>query len=187
MTSANLPDKSAGKIYAIVIRRGYSAGRSFMAGAFGGNHDFPIPDLGTLCVCCNQPANGSVMPLDISTDRWKADPVPTPVCPTCREHALGHVGTELATAALLCVGLGGALWGFTQGLAAIGVGGLLLGAVVGLWAMSRERARREKTHGGHFPGFQILIHPGQAVVRTSNRRLAEEIVTKSGPLVHRVR
>lgn len=188
MTAPALPKKPAGKIYAIVLRRGYSAGRSFVAGAFGGKQDFPFPDLGTTqCVCCNAPTEGRVMPLDVSTDRWKADPVPTPVCPACSDHALAHVGSEIAIAMLFCVGLGGSLWGFAEGVTALGVAGLVLLLICVFWMKKREQRRVERTNGGHFPGFQLLIHPGQCVVRTSNRRLAQEIVEKSGSMVHRVR
>jgi hypothetical protein len=158
-----------------------------MAGAFGGHQDWPIPDLGSLCVCCSQPANGRVLPLHISTDRWKADPVSTPVCEACTGHALGHVGTEFAMAGLICAGLGGGLWGFMQGIPVLGVGGLLLAAACGLWLMHRERTRMENTRHGHYPGFHLLIHPGQCVVRTANRQLAQAIVERSGSLVHRVR
>jgi hypothetical protein len=187
MTKSTLPDKRPGKFYAVVLRRGYSAGRSFMAGAFGGNHDFPIPELGTRCVCCSKPAEGRVMRLEVSTDRWKAEPVATPVCQECTGHALGDVGSELAIAGLLCAGIGGTIWGVAEGIVAIGAAGVVLTAACGLWLRHRERSRVEKTRGGHFPGFQILIHPGQVVVRTSNRELARSIVEQAGALVHRVR
>ena len=187
MTTHALPDKPSGKFYAIVLRRGYSAGRSFMAGAFGGQQDFPIPDLGSRCVCCNEPAKGRVVPLEIATDRWKADPVPTPVCEPCTDHALAHVGPELAMAGLACAGIGGTLWGLLEEVYAIAAGGAVLLAACWFWYKSRERRRLENTRHGHFPGFQLLIHPGQCVVRTPNRRLALEIVERSEGLVHRVR
>jgi hypothetical protein len=183
-----LPDKRPGKTYAIVLRSpSFSHGQTFRAGAVGGTFAIPLPTFGDACVCCDVPAGGRTLPLPIATDRYRADPIRVPVCPACTEHALGSTSTEMMIGSLMCVGIGGALWGFTGGLWQVGAGGLLVLLLCVGWLLWRRKVRLDRTVGGHHPDLQVLIAPAQSVVRTSNRRLAQHIAETHADLVHRIR
>jgi hypothetical protein len=50
-----------------------------------------------------------------------------------------------------------------------------------VWALFRRRgARRAMVRGGHHAGLAIQAQPGMTVVKTSNRRLVEELIALRG-------
>ena len=181
-----LEQKPPGAWYAVVLRRDFSAAKLFAIGAVGGSGPFPMPELGSQCVCCDAAGAGHV-PFDPSTDRMRCQPVQVPICEPCRWHVKRDTNDAQLGAMALCVASGAALLGVMKelwvvaGLGAAGVAGCVA-------VLMRGRAKaRELAESGHFAGLEIMAHPGQCSVRTMNRRVAMELAQRHAEVIHRVR
>jgi hypothetical protein len=182
-----LLERPAGAYYVVVLRNpDFSMGRVAMRGAFGGSDQFPRPDLGEKCVCCDAPSDGTVS-FDAGSDRWRVDPIQLPVCEGCRPHvARSTTGAQLA-GAVLCIGIGGALYGAAdQSLPIAAAGGVVL-AGTALWILRSRAARAGRAAEGHHDRLEIGASPGQCAVRTTNRRLAEELISRNRDRVYRAK
>jgi hypothetical protein len=178
--------KPPGSWYAVVLRRDWSGAKVAAMGAFGGKATFPAPDLGRQCVCCDA-ADVEIIHFDASTDRFQCDPIAIPVCRPCRDHVKTSTTAAQLLGASICVGGGLALWGAMQALWPVaGVGAAITGGCV--WLIVSGRAKlRELAGSGHHAGLEIMAHPGQCAVRTTNRRVAQELVQRHAEWLHRVR
>jgi hypothetical protein len=65
------------------------------------------------------------------------------------------------------------------------VGSLLLLAGIAAWIAKTRSARRREAARGHHTGLEILVSPRQCSVRTTNPRLAEELVERNRGRVFR--
>jgi uncharacterized protein YlaI len=182
---AELPEKAPGAWYAVVLRApGYSAGHTAATAATLGTSDFPAPDLGKLCVCCDR-ETASAVDFDPSTDRFKITPIRMPVCDDCKGHVAEDTVVARILGALLILAGGGLVYAGANGLHAVAAGCLVAAFALVLWISGRRRKRNAMAASGHKNGLEIGAHPRQCAVRTTNRRLAQELVSRHAPLVHR--
>jgi hypothetical protein len=174
-----------GAWYAVVLTApDFSLGHTAVVGALGASSSFPTPDLGERCVCCDGETTAR-RHFDASTDRFRADPIAIPLCADCGTHVQLNTSNGQLAGALVCVGLGGAIWGAAApSLAAVAAGSALLAAIAA-WIAAGRRARLKQAARGHHCGFEILISPRLCSVRTTNPRLAEELVERNRARVHR--
>src|SRR5262249_37650236 len=119
--------------------------------------------------------------------RWRVDPIEVPVCEACRPHvARSTTGAQLAGIGI-CVAAGGILWGATQGLTPVAVGAAVLLAAIRVWLLRRRARRHDRACDGHHEQLEIGASPGQCAIRTTNRRLAEELIRRNRERLFRVR
>ncbi len=187
MRAVTLELKPAGSWYAVVLRRGFSGAKLFATGALGLSSDFPMPELGTRCVCCDV-ENSELVNYDPNTGRVRQTTfVPVPICRMCRPHVERNTGNAQLLAAALCGGFGLALWAAMKAawlLAGIG-GAIMAGCVV--YIVNARTKLRALDATGHHAGLEISAHAGQCVVRTTNRRVAAELAERHADCLHRVR
>jgi uncharacterized protein YlaI len=177
--------KPSGSWFGVVLRTSqFSYGKIAVGGAVGGKATFPTPDLGSSCVCCDR-ADAPSRRFDASTDRLRVDPIAIPVCSECDGHVAKSTNAAQMVAALLCVGGGGCLWGLMKPLAWAALGGAVLVACCVAWLVAVRAARRRSARDGHFTGFEIMASFHQCSVRTTNPRLARELLDRNREQVFR--
>ena len=147
----------------------------------GGSDLFPVPPFTPKCVCCDA-GTADTIDHDAGSSSTYAKPVQVPVCAVCRGHVPNnhHVGTFLFS---MPVGLGSV--GLLISIAvvrslALFAGSALLVAVPTVLAIVAGRRRRAAARRGHHRDFLIGIGGGFSVVRTTNPRLAGELLMSGG-------
>lgn len=181
-----LDQKAPGAWYAVVLRKGYSAGRTAAIGAFGGKAEFPSPDLGRECVCCDT-AQVETISFDASSEKFRCDPIAIPVCTPCRQHVSTNTQAAQLVAMAICAGLGLTLWAGMQRLWVVCAVGVAITAGCAWWILKERSKYRALAETGHFAGLEITGHPGQCAVRTMNRRVAMWLAQRHHDVLHRAR
>ena len=175
-----IPDKPAGATYRCVLHdQNYSPLTGVAMSVVGGRAVAPVPRAGDRCTCCDAPTTRT-QAVDASSDRIHVQPFPMSVCEACAGHAVRSGAVEACSersrgcwarsrswpACLRPLWLTIAAW---QPIAAI------------VWAFIRRGgARRAMVRGGHHAGLAIQARLGMTVVKTSNRRLVEELIALRG-------
>jgi len=179
--------KPPGAWYAVVLRRGFSGGKLFAQGAFGLKAEFPMPELGTQCVCCDV-AGAELVNFDPGTSHSRVKAlVPVPLCRMCRPHVDRELGTQQLLAGGLCGGFGLAVWAAMKPVWLLSAAGVAIVAGCVGFIFSKRAKRRELAATGHHAGLEIMAHAGQCSVRTTNRRVAVELAQRHADCLHRVR
>ena len=174
-----------GSWFSVVLRHpGFSLAATAATGALGGSFAAPRPALEPRCVCCDVETSATV-PFSIDTDRVQGDPVPVPACPTCAGHLDRSTAGAQIMAAGLCVGIGLIGVAFATPNVTIGLVGLGLLAVSIAFLLRKRAARRRLATDGHHTGLEIMLHPGQCLVRTTNPRVAAALAQRHAHELHR--
>jgi len=183
----NIPSKPVGRIYAVVMKSpDFSRWKLASMGAFGGEATAPTVAAGTRCTCCNVPTTRT-QKLDASTDRIEVEPFDLPVCLDCKDHALRRTIVEaMMGIGLIVLGALGAL-GVMNESPALMIAGFAPAASLITFLFLRRARRFAFARAGHHAGLEIGAHAGLTVVRTSNRRLVEELVARNGDAITRIR
>lgn len=176
-----IPNKPVGATYRCVLHdQNYSPLAGVAMSVVGGRSaGAPVPRAGDRCTCCDAPTTRT-QAVDASSDRIHVQPFPMSVCEACASHAVRSGAVEALLGAL--AGMLGAVAILASVLAPLWLaiaGWLPIAAVV--WALIRRGgARRAMVRGGHHAGLAIQARPGMTVVKTSNRRLVEELIALRG-------
>ena len=145
---------------------------------------YMIPRFRARCVCCNveTPETKGYDPGESNQLTGKFD---VPVCPDCYFHIGG--GRFWQGMLALAGGIGGAVaifgvcgWAFMEagpGMLLIGLAGLGLGGAG--YAFSTWRAVRSARFG-HHSMFECWVAPGFTGIRTTNRRLVDDLLALHG-------
>jgi hypothetical protein len=186
--AGRLAEKPLGDYYAVVLRDAdFSLLKVGVAGGLGGGGSFPVPEMGSLCACCNADASTAV-PFDASTDRLRVDPIQVPTCATCAGHLRKNTNAEqLVGGSLIPIAIGLGIWSVMNEIYALTAVAVVVGIGVTRWILQKGRKRRETARLGHHPHLEIMVAIGQCAVRTTNKRLAEELVQNHAKVLHRAR
>lgn len=187
--TTGLAKKADGDYYSVVLReKDFSLLRVGVAGGLGGGGDFPIPDFGDRCACCNAEGKLLKVPFDASTDRLRVDPIDVPVCPSCIGHLKKNTqGAQLLGGSLIPIVLGVGIWSAAQGIWPGLVGALVAASAIAWWIQRDRARRREMAANGHHPHLEILVAIGQCAIRTTNHRLAAHLAEHHTKELHRAR
>jgi hypothetical protein len=180
----SLPAKSPGSWYVVVLKtKAFSLAKIAIAGGIGGEGTYPTPDLGRRCVCCDT-ADVTSRQYDPGSDRFEAAPLEIPICRACDAHVSKSTAVEQLAGVFLLMAAAGLFWSIhveAWNWAALGAAATF--AFVA-WGARRILRRRDMAAHGHHIGLEISASLEMCSVRTTNPRLAAEVVERNKALVH---
>jgi hypothetical protein len=139
---------------------------------------FPLPDLGTVCVCCDAPADER-LEFDPSGRDQQAGKISVPVCRACAPHLRRSRVVDNLLAVWMGIGLFAALMGCFISWQTVILGAVIFLGGLGVFQLRHLRAGAS-ARLGHHRGFDLWVGEGFCGIGTTNGRLVQELLARHG-------